>query len=433
MTMRNSLLTVLGSVMLLGAALPAHSESVLRIGLGADPDMLDPHLARTYYGRFVFASLCDRLVDVDEHLKVVPGLAKSWAWSEDGKTLTMDLREGVTFHDGEKFDAAAAKYNLDRALTLKGSLRKSEISSVESVEVTGPMQIALHLKTPDAALLMQLTDRAGALDLTEGIAASDVKTVEADSKLALAKVTGLGYQGITFNINNGKVPANDPFKDARVREAFSQAIDRDALNQVVFEGLYTPANQAFSPVSPYHVNLPVPPRDVDKAKALLKAAGVTTPLSVNLLVPNNPTSQQVGQVLQAMVAEAGFNLNLQMTEFATLLDRQQSGDYQLSFSGWSGRPDPDGSIYGFINSKGTLNDGRYSNAQIDEWLTQARQSTDQAARQPLYDKVVKQLQTDMPIAYLYFEPRIFGLNKNVQGFKPYPDGIVRLAGLTLAK
>jgi peptide/nickel transport system substrate-binding protein len=54
-----------------------------------------------------------------------------------------------------------------------------------------------------------------------------------------------------------------------------------------------------------------------------------------------------------MVAEAGFNLNLQMTEFATLLDRQQSGDYQLSFSGWSGRPDPDGSIYGFINSKGT--------------------------------------------------------------------------------
>ncbi|HAV1909629.1 TPA: ABC transporter substrate-binding protein, partial [Enterobacter hormaechei subsp. steigerwaltii] len=50
-----------------------------------------------------------------------------------------------------------------------------------------------------------------------------------------------------------------------------------------------------------------------------------------------------------------------------------------------------------------------------------------------YDKVVKQLQTDMPIAYLYFEPRIFGLNKSVQGFKPYPDGIVRLAGLTLAK
>lgn len=217
-----------------------------------------------------------------------------------------------------------------------------------------------------------------------------------------------------------------------MRQAFSLSIDRDALNQVVFEGMYTPSNQGLSTVSPYHVKLPVAPRNIEKAKALLKDAGISTPLNVSLLVPNNPTSQQVGQVLQAMAAEAGFTLNLQMTEFATLLDRQQSGDFQLSFSGWSGRPDPDGSLFAFINSKGNLNDGRYSNPQVDEWLTQARQSNDQATRQALYDKVVKQLQSDMPIAYLYFEPRIFGLNKKVEGFKPYPDGIVRLAGLTLA-
>ena len=123
------------------------AESVLRVGLGADPDMLDPHLARTYYGRFVLppvrqAGGCGRKPESGA------GSGERVDWSEDGKTLTFNLREGVTFHDGEKFDAAAAKYNLDRALTLKGSLRKSEISSVESVEVTGPMQIALHLKTP---------------------------------------------------------------------------------------------------------------------------------------------------------------------------------------------------------------------------------------------------------------------------------------------
>ncbi|MBN7124200.1 ABC transporter substrate-binding protein [Erwinia billingiae] len=489
--------------MLLGS-LQAQAESTLRIGLGADPDMLDPHLARTYYGRFVFAAMCDRLVDVDENLKVVPGLATDWKWSEDGKTLTMNLRQGVTFQDGEKFDADAVKFNIDRALTLPGSLRKSEISSIESVEVASPSQVIFHLKTADAALLSQLTDRAGAmlapkaaakpdfathpvcsgpyqfvsrvqqdrivlkrfenywnkaayhfdkvvflpipdasvrlanlrsgdLDLTEGIAASDVKTVEADSKLALAKTTGLGYQGITFNIANGKVDPANPFaKDARVREAFSLAIDRDALNQVAFEGVYTPANQAFSPVSPYHVKLPIAPRDVEKAKALLAAAGVKTPVNVTLLVTNNPTSQQVGQVIQAMVSEAGFNVNLQMSEFASLLDRQQRGDYQLSLSGWSGRPDPDGSIFSFINSKGTLNDGRYSNPQVDSWLTEARQTNDQATRQALYDKVVKQLQTDMPIAYLYFEPRIFGMNKKLQGFKAWPDGLVRLAGVKMA-
>ncbi|WP_455863620.1 ABC transporter substrate-binding protein [Pantoea agglomerans] len=503
MKVRHTLLTAFGGLMLLGS-LQAQAESTLRIGLGADPDMLDPHLARTYYGRFVFAAMCDRLVDVDENLKVVPGLATDWKWSEDGKTLTMNLRQGVTFQDGETFDANAVKFNIDRALTLPGSLRKSEISSIESVEVASPSQVIFHLKTADAALLSQLTDRAGAmlapkaaakpdfathpvcsgpyqfvsrvqqdrivlkrfenywnkaayhfdkvvflpipdasvrlanlrsgdLDLTEGIAASDVKTVEADSKLALAKTTGLGYQGITFNIANGKVDPANPFaKDARVREAFSLAIDRDALNQVAFEGVYTPANQAFSPVSPYHVKLPIAPRDVEKAKALLAAAGVKTPVNVTLLVTNNPTSQQVGQVIQAMVSEAGFNVNLQMSEFASLLDRQQRGDYQLSLSGWSGRPDPDGSIFSFINSKGTLNDGRYSNPQVDSWLTEARQTNDQATRQALYDKVVKQLQTDMPIAYLYFEPRIFGMNKKLQGFKAWPDGLVRLAGVKMA-
>ena len=503
MKVRHTLLTAFGGLMLLGS-LQAQAESTLRIGLGADPDMLDPHLARTYYGRFVFAAMCDRLVDVDENLKVVPGLATDWKWSEDGKTLTMNLRQGVTFQDGETFDADAVKFNIDRALTLPGSLRKSEISSIESVEVASPSQVIFHLKTADAALLSQLTDRAGAmlapkaaakpdfathpvcsgpyqfvsrvqqdrivlkrfenywnkaayhfdkvvflpipdasvrlanlrsgdLDLTEGIAASDVKTVEADSKLALAKTTGLGYQGITFNIANGKVDPANPFaKDARVREAFSLAIDRDALNQVAFEGVYTPANQAFSPVSPYHVKLPIAPRDVEKARALLAAAGVKTPVNVTLLVTNNPTSQQVGQVIQAMVSEAGFNVNLQMSEFASLLDRQQRGDYQLSLSGWSGRPDPDGSIFSFINSKGTLNDGRYSNPQVDSWLTEARQTNAQATRQALYDKVVKQLQTDMPIAYLYFEPRIFGMNKKLQGFKAWPDGLVRLAGVKMA-
>lgn len=501
---RHIVLSALGGLLLTGASVQAQAESTIRIGLGADPDMLDPHLARTYYGRFVFAAMCDRLVDIDENLKIVPGLATDWAWSDEGKTLTMNLRQGVTFHDGEAFDAQAVKFNIERALTLPGSLRKSEISSIESVEVAGPYQVVFRLKTADAALLSQFTDRAGAmlapkaaakadftahpvcsgpyqfdsrvqqdrivlkrfenywnksayhfdkvvflpipdasvrlanlrsgdLDLTEGIAASDVKTVEADPKLSLAKVTGLGYQGITFNIGNGKVDPNNLFaKDARVREAFSLAIDRDALNQVAFEGLFTPANQGISTVSPYHVNLPVAPRDVEKAKALLAAAGVKTPLDVTLLVTNNPASQQVGQVLQAMVGEAGFNLNLQMNEFATLLDRQQRGEYQLSLSGWSGRPDPDGSIFSFVHSKGTLNDGGYSNPQVDEWLTQARQINDPAARQALYDQVVKQLEIDMPIAYLYFEPRIFGLNKKLEGFKAWPDGLVRLAGVKMA-
>ncbi|PKE30861.1 ABC transporter substrate-binding protein [Rahnella sp. AA] len=493
------------ALLLLTSAGLAHAESTLRIGLGSDPDMLDPATARTYYGRFVFSAMCERLVDVDQHLQIVPGLAKDWAYSDDGKTLTMNLREGVTFHDGEKFDAAAVKFNIERYLTLPGSLRKSELSSVDSVEVTAPYTVVFHLKTADAALLMQLTDRAGTilapeatakgnvaahpvcsgpyefvsrvqqdrivlkrfdnywnkgayhfdkvvflpipdasvrlanlragdLDITEGIAASDTATVKADSNLQLASTTGLGYMGLTLNIANGTTNTNTPLaKDARVRQALSLAIDRDALNQVVFQGQYTPANQAFSPASPYHADIPVPKRDIEKAKKLLAEAGVKTPLTIDFLVANNPTSQQVAQVLQAMVSEAGINLNLQMTEYATLLDRQQSGAFQMSMSGWSGRPDPDGNIFSFLSTKGGLNDGKYSNPKVDQWLQEARLTSDVAQRKALYKQVVEQENIDDPLVYLYFEPRIFGISKKVTGFVPYADGLIRLQGLALNK
>ena len=78
----------------------------LRIGLAEDPDVLDPTMARSFVGRIVFASLCDKLIDIDEKLNIVPQLATSWVWSPDNKILIMKLRPGVTFHDGEKFDAA---------------------------------------------------------------------------------------------------------------------------------------------------------------------------------------------------------------------------------------------------------------------------------------------------------------------------------------
>src|SRR5436853_7268332 len=99
-------------VMAFGLALAASASmaQTLRVGLAEDPDVLDPTLARTFVGRIVFASLCDKLVDIDEKLQIVPQLATSWDWSADGKALTMKLRPGVTFHDGEKLDAAAVKF-----------------------------------------------------------------------------------------------------------------------------------------------------------------------------------------------------------------------------------------------------------------------------------------------------------------------------------
>src|SRR5436190_9682327 len=143
------------------AAAPVSAQTALRIGLAEDPDVLDPSLARTYVGRIVFASICDKLFDIDENLKVIPQLALSSDTAEDGKSVTIKLRPDVKFHDGEKLDAEAAKFSLERHLTMQGSFRKPELAAIDTIEVADPLTIKLHLKTPFSPLIAQLTDRAG--------------------------------------------------------------------------------------------------------------------------------------------------------------------------------------------------------------------------------------------------------------------------------
>src|SRR6478752_606330 len=141
------------AALLVSSGAVVHAQSTLRIGIAQDPDVLDPSISRTYVGRIVFAAVCDKLFDIDEKLNIVPQLALSHEISDDGRTVTIKLRPNVKFHDGEPLTAEAAKYSLDRHLTMKGSFRKPEIGTIDSVEVTGPLTISLHLKAPFSPLL----------------------------------------------------------------------------------------------------------------------------------------------------------------------------------------------------------------------------------------------------------------------------------------
>ncbi len=500
MKLKHLLLALATSVALAGPGL----ASEFKIGLAEDPDLLDPDQARSFVGRIVFASLCDKLVDITPDLEIIPQLATGWAWSDDGMALTMDLRKGVTYQDGTPFDAASVAANIDRSQNLPESRRKSELNSVESVDVLSPTQVKFNLKAPDATLLAQLADRAGMmmsptafeaagldfannpvcsgpfsfgdrvqqdrivlnkyegywnadainfdtvtflpipdatvrlanvrsgdLDMLERLNATDAKSVKDDANLTYAQAVSLGYQGITVNLANG-AGAGSPIGDSKlVRQAFSWALDREAINQVVFDGAFAAGNQPFPPTSPwYNKDIPVPPRDVDKAKALLAEAGYDAPVDVELTVSNAPVNQQLGQVIQAMATEAGFNVTLKSTEFATLLSAQSAGDYMTDQIGWSGRVDPDGNIYSFVVTGGGLNDNKYSNPEIDKLLGEARTSTDIATRKKYYDEASVILDDELPIIYLYHQTWIWALNNNVKGYTPYPDGMIRLEGVS---
>jgi peptide/nickel transport system substrate-binding protein len=497
-------LATIAAALLLSLGASVQAQTTLRIGLAEDPDILDPSLARTYVGRIVFAAFCDKLFDIDEKLNIVPQLALSHETSADGREVTIKLRPGVKFHDGEPFDAEAAKFSLERHLTLPTSFRKPELASLDHVDVVDPLTIKLVLKSPYSPLLAQLTDRAGmmvspkaareegdkfglhpvcagpykfvervqqdrmvfekfadywnkdnifidrvvflpivdstvrlanlksgGLDLIERLLATDIKDVRADPKLALSTALSLGYQGITINIGSDK--NKGPLsQSAKVRQALDLSIDREAINQVVYNGEFVPGNQWVNPDHPYYQKVyPVRSRDVAKAKALLKEAGFTGSITVDFMVPKNVETETVAQVIQSMAAEAGFDMKIRVTETATALKAAEAGEYQAFIVDWSGRIDPDGNSYIFHKSKAPQNYSAYSNPDVDRLLDDARLVTDMAQRKSIYEKMTKSILEDEPIIYLYHRKNLIVHTTKLEGYKQMPDGLVRVIGLKL--
>jgi len=492
-------------LLLAGLTGPAAAQH-LRIGLNSDPDVLDPTLSRTVAGRQVFAAMCDKLVDINEKLEIVPQLATAWRWSDDGRALTFTLREGVRFHDGEPLTAEAAAIGLRRHIETPGSTRKAEMGPVTEVVATGPMDVTLRLSAPFAPLLAALADRAGmlvsprqaqvtgadfqrepacsgpfrltrriaqdrmelerfdgywdranvhierityrpipdatvrlanlragALDIMERVSPSDVAEIRRDQRVRLVQAPSLATFYLVINVGNGPRSQTPLGQDARVREALELSIDRQALVNVAFEGLWVPANQAVPPDHPFYArSVPMPQRDVARARTLLREAGQPRP-RIRLSVPNTTDYQQASEVIQAMAAEAGIEIEIQQIETATLLNQWSAGDFEALMIQWSGRVDLDGNLYAFYACGVPLNGGRYCNRDVDAALTEARRSVDPAVRAAAYDRAARIYLADRPYINLWQPLTLHGIGASIQGLRPVPDGLIRVQGLRGAR
>ena len=482
-----------------------NAQTTLRIGLAEDPDILDPTMARTFVGRIVFAGLCDKLFDLDEKLNIVPQLATSYRWAADNKSLEIKLRSGVTFHDGEKMDAAAVKYSLERHKNMKGSNRRGELAPVSSIEVVDPQTVRLNLSQPFVPLLAVLTDRAGMivspkaaeaagekfgaapvcagpfrfvervaqdrivlerypgywdkaaihfqrvvytpfvdatvrlanlrsgqLDFIERVAPNDMPNLRSDSRFKVARIVEIGYQGITINLGKSDEAQKNPLgRDAKVREAFELSLDRNAIVKVAMDGEAIPGNQWVSPQSSWYVKgAPVPKRNVERAKQLLKEAGVHNP-SFTLMTPTNTDQQKIAQVVQAMAKDAGFDVKIQSTEFATSLNLADKGEFQAYVLAWSGRADPDGNLQNFLFTKAPINYSGYSNSAVDDLINRSRAASNKAERQKLFDQIEAHVARDRPIVYLFHRHWLWAHTAKLSGLRTVPDGLVRLQGLKM--
>jgi len=99
--------------------------------------------------------------------------------------------------------------------------------------------------------------------------------------------------------------------------------------------------------------------------------------------------------------------------------------------GWSGRPDPDQNAYAFDTTGGSFNDPRYSNRQVDQLLLQARETSNLAQRKADYDAAAKIVLQDAPYIFLAYPPVSQAWSSSVEGFKVYPDGLMRFAQVWL--
>jgi peptide/nickel transport system substrate-binding protein len=472
----------------------------LTIALADDPDALDPVTNGTQVGITVLNTMCEGLITTDTELNLVPGLAESWDWSDDGKTLTLHLAQDVLFQDGTPFDAEAVKLGIDRARA-KGTQRAADLTSITDVAAPDPQTVVVTVSEPAAQLLGKLAERVGIIfspaalekegadigrapvcvgpykfvdrvaqdrltltkdpsyrkadefhfdnvifriipddsvrlanlqsgdvDIIEKLDPSMAETVASDASLAMLESHAPNNQALMFNLARP-----GPMQDPRVRHAFELSLDKQAIVDVAFAGRYKAANQFVDPQSPYYDTAhPIEPRDVEAAKELLTEAGVTTPVPFTILVPNRPLSVRVGEMMQAMSQEAGFDTKLDVVDFATTLQLTNEGNFEAwGPIGPQFANDLDTLVQPVLHSTGGRNVGKYQSEKMDGLLDETRSATDPERRKALFIEAAGVAAEDVPVIYLYHQAPIFAFKSSVKGLYLTGDGFLQIKGATM--
>lgn len=459
----------------------------------ADAKGLDPHKQTAFSSFRVLELIYDPLLALDKDLNVVPNLAESWKWSDDGLTLTLKLRTNVKFHNGDPLTADDVKFSYERILDEKtAAAARSFFTAIDKIDTPDPATVVFTLKAPNAALLAAMTNPNSAIiskkQVTGGAdpAKDDVGTGafklvkwDPDKTLTLEAnkdfwISGLPHlAGIEFRtipdessilaglragtldwalINDPRVamvagkdakivtlksPAlayhvlqlnasRDLFKDVKVRQAISCAIDRSEVLKTASLGEGELTAPATSPL--YRIpldGLTCYKKDADKAKSLLKDAGKESGLSFKVIVANDepPTALAEAQNIQAQLQAIGVTMDIEQLELGVYVDRWLKGDFDAAVALNGGNPDPDNMFYRYWHSTGNLNKvANYSSPDLDKLLDQGRATTDPAKRKEIYTEVQKQLVDAAPWIWLYvgYEYRI--MQPYVKNFTPLPNG-----------
>lgn len=464
--------------------------------IAGEPDQLDPQKTSAYFSFEVLENVFDTLVEPDANLEMRPALADSWTVSPDQLTWTFTLRNGVTFHDGSPFTSADVVYSYRRImdeklanvgkfaavtevtapdagtvvirvrqptpnlLTNLGGFKGMAIVSranVESGQIatkpigTGPFAFASQ-KSGDSIVLRAnekywggapkvpgvtfqfITEastalsalQAGEIDWTDSVPTQRIAQLQGDDSLKLAVTPSNDYWYLALN------EARPPWNDVRVRRAIAYAIDRESIVQATSYGSASANQLAIPEGNPWFTPYDTYRYDIDEAKRLLQEADAR-PNDLDMLVTSEyPETITAAQVIADNLKPLGITVNIRTVDFATWLDEQNSGHFDMLMMGWLGNIDPDDFYYAQHHTDGESNAQKFSNPDVDRLLDAGRVETNRAARQRDYAKAATIIADDVSYLYLYNPSVIQAWTTNLSGYEARRDGAIRFRTASLS-
>jgi len=277
-------------------------------------------------------------------------------------------------------------------------------------------QVEFRIITEPTARLTAL--QAGDVDVFGPNTAArdiDIPIIKADSNLLFQQGPGLGYAGLWLTINK------PPFDNKALRQAVQYAIDRDEINQAIYEGSRTLAHGPIPVPLAWAVDpnyKPYPEKaDLEKARQKLAEGGRPNGFEFEYWIASgNEQGQRLAELMQAQLAKVGIKMNVQAADFNGVvipkLQKHESNSYAL---GLTGGVDPDQHVGNAFMTGGGFNFYPYSNPQVDELIKKGRATTDKETRAQVYKDAVKLIMEDSPYIFVTYSPQQIVGNKKVQG------------------
>ncbi|MBN2892548.1 MAG: peptide-binding protein [Bacteroidales bacterium] len=233
------------------------------------------------------------------------------------------------------------------------------------------------------------------------------------------------YTYMGFNLKNEK------FKDKRIRQALSLAIDRKEMVDILFFGHGKICNGPFLPGTfAFNAKVPFPQVDLVKAKQLLKEAGYDENNQFSFEVvtnTNNSTRVNAAQIMQYQLAKIGVEMKIRVMEWQAFLNTiVHPRNFEAIILGWSMSLMPDANSIWHSNSdkKGGFNFIGYQSKTVDELIEQGSKTIDREKLAIIYQEIFKQISDDLPYLFLYIPNSITVVNSKIKNIEPTFVGIM---------